>query len=97
MHLLFIVLLSACFPETSEPERSDVSNTVEPIATPVVPVNPPTVNPPNLVIISLDTVSAERLEVYGGGARTPNLNAFAAGGTKFQQAISPFPETALAH
>lgn len=97
MHLLFIVFLSACFPETIESEPSSVSNTTEPTATPVVPTNPAKVNPPNLVIISLDTVSAERLEVYGGGARTPNLNAFAAGGTKFQQAISPFPETALAH
>ncbi|MAY81392.1 MAG: hypothetical protein CL930_11485 [Deltaproteobacteria bacterium] len=97
MQLLFIIFLGACFPETVEPEPSSVPSTTEATATPVIPVNPPEVNPPNLVIISLDTVSAERLEVYGGAARTPNLNAFAAGGTLFRQAISPFPETALAH
>ena len=53
--------------------------------------------PRSIVIISLDTVRADRLEVYGGRAKTPVMSAFAAQGTRFDQAISHFPETALSH
>ena len=51
----------------------------------------------DVVVISLDTVRADRLAVYGGRAETPNLSALAARGTRFDQAISHFPETALSH
>ena len=50
-----------------------------------------------LVIISLDTVRADHLAVYGGRAETPNLTALAARGARFDQAIVHFPETALSH
>jgi arylsulfatase len=53
--------------------------------------------PTSIVIISLDTVRADRLAVYGGRAQTPVMSAFAARGTRFDQAISHFPETALSH
>ena len=53
--------------------------------------------PKSLILISLDTVSAERLEVYGGRAKMPALNKLAASGVVFEQAISQFPETALSH
>lgn len=50
-----------------------------------------------IVVISLDTVRADRLAVYGGRAESPVMSAFAAQGTRFDQAISHFPETALSH
>ena len=53
--------------------------------------------PRSLVLISLDTVRADRLAVYGGRAETPTLDALAARGARFEQAISHFPETALSH
>ena len=53
--------------------------------------------PPSVLIISLDTVSAQHLSVYGGRASAPNLEAMAAQGTIFEAAISHFPETALSH
>lgn len=57
----------------------------------------PAAEPHSIVIISLDTVRADRLGVYGGRAKTPVMSAFAAQGTRFEQAISHFPETALSH
>jgi arylsulfatase A-like enzyme len=67
----------------------------QPVVEPeVVATTPP---PPNVLIISLDTVSAEHLSVYGGRAKTPNLEAMAQAGTTFDAAISHFPETALSH
>lgn len=53
--------------------------------------------PRDLLLISLDTVRADRLGVYGGRAETPNLAGFSAQGARFDQAISHFPETALSH
>lgn len=58
---------------------------------------PPSARPPSVVLISLDTVRADRLQVYGGRAQTPNLVRLAAGGAQFQTAIANFPETALSH
>ena len=52
---------------------------------------------PSVLLISLDTVSAEHLSLYGGPAKVPNLEALAARGTTFDHAISHFPETALSH
>lgn len=51
----------------------------------------------DVLIVSLDTVRADRLGAYGGRARTPALSALAARGARFDQAISHFPETALSH
>lgn len=51
----------------------------------------------NLLIISLDTVRADRLGVYGGPAETPTLTALAAQGTRFDAAMTQFPETCLSH
>ena len=52
---------------------------------------------PNVLFVSLDTVSAEHMALYGGPAKMPNLEAVAAAGTTFDHAISHFPETALSH
>lgn len=50
-----------------------------------------------IVLISWDTVSAQHLALYGGGAATPNLAALAARGARWTQAITHFPETAWSH
>jgi len=68
---------------------------------PPAPEAPPALEngptPTSVVIISLDTVRADRLQVYGGRAETPNLNRFAAQGARFETAITNFPETAVSH
>ncbi len=51
----------------------------------------------NVLIISLDTVWADRLGVYGGPAETPVLGALAAQGALFESAMTQFPETCLSH
>ncbi len=53
--------------------------------------------PRPIIVISLDTVRADRLGVYGGRAQTPTLSALAGEGARFDQAISHFPETCLSH
>ncbi len=51
----------------------------------------------NIILVSLDTVQALRMEVYGGRAKTPNLKEFSTSAILFQKAISHFPETSLSH
>src|SRR5262249_6381192 len=48
----------------------------------------------NVVLVSLDTLRADRLSVYGAPRSTsPNLDAFAAESTVFETAIAPAPWT----
>ncbi len=52
----------------------------------------------NVLLITLDTVRADRLGAYGyAKARTPALDALAASGVRFEDAISPVPLTLPAH
>ena len=53
--------------------------------------------PTSIVLISLDTVRADSLSIYGGRAEVPNLEKLARRSVVFSQAISHFPETALSH
>ncbi len=53
--------------------------------------------PKSIIWISLDTVHAKRMSVYGGVAQVPNLQRFSENAVVFDQAISHFPETALSH
>jgi arylsulfatase A-like enzyme len=62
-----------------------------------IPEPTPKVTPPSVLVISLDTVSAEHLSLYGGPAKVPHMESFAQSATTFDQAISHFPETALSH
>lgn len=58
----------------------------------------PATNPArSVVLISLDTVRADHLGVYGGRAQTPVLTQFAAQGTRFETALTGFPETCVSH
>lgn len=106
-----ILLALACTGET--PIEPTVEPPAEPTAPPLTPppmqrpalsvsptfelIGEASPSPSPIVIISLDTVRADRLAVYGGRAESPVMSAFAAQGTRFDQAISHFPETALSH
>ncbi len=52
---------------------------------------------PSVVWISLDTVRADRLGVYGGPAATPALTALGGAGLVYERAFTHFPETGLSH
>jgi len=53
---------------------------------------------PHIVLVSLDTVRADRLGAYGyPRPTTPSLDAFAADAVRFEAAFTPFPWTLLAH
>jgi arylsulfatase A-like enzyme/Flp pilus assembly protein TadD len=54
--------------------------------------------PPNLLLVTLDTVRADHLGAYGHApAHTPQLDALAARGVIFEQAFTPAPMTLPAH
>lgn len=52
---------------------------------------------PNVLLISVDTMRADRLGCYGGPAKTPNIDWLAARGLRLEQALSPSPWTLPAH
>ena len=52
----------------------------------------------NLLLVTLDTLRADRLGCYGyGAAETPHLDGLAARGLRFEQAMTPAPLTLPAH
>ncbi len=52
----------------------------------------------NVLLITLDTTRADRIGAYGWSrARTPNIDALAAGGVRFAQAYCPAPLTLPSH
>jgi arylsulfatase A-like enzyme/Flp pilus assembly protein TadD len=54
--------------------------------------------PRNLLLITIDTLRADRLGCYGyAAARTPNLDRLAAEGVRFDAAIAPAPITLPSH
>ncbi len=54
--------------------------------------------PPNVILISVDTLRSDRLPAYGYGAiRTPHLDRFRADAVLFERAWSHAPLTAPAH
>ena len=55
-------------------------------------------HPRNVLVITLDTMRADRLPVYGfSGIETPTLARLAAGGAVFQQAFAAAPLTLPSH
>jgi arylsulfatase A-like enzyme/Flp pilus assembly protein TadD len=53
---------------------------------------------PNLLLVTIDTLRADHVGVYGAAnARTPTLDALAAGGVRFEHAQSPVPLTGPSH
>lgn len=57
----------------------------------------PSEPPLNVLLVTFDTTRADHLSVYGGPALTPNLEALAADGIVFENAISPVPITLPSH
>jgi arylsulfatase A-like enzyme len=54
--------------------------------------------PPNLLLVVLDTVRADHLSTYGYARETsPNLSALAASGVRFEQVVSAAPWTVPSH
>ncbi len=54
--------------------------------------------PRHLVLVTIDTLRADRVGAYGyGGARTPVLDAIARGGVRFERAFAPAPITLTSH
>ncbi len=54
--------------------------------------------PPNVILISVDTLRSDHLPAYGYQAiRTPQLDRFRADAILFERAWSPYPLTAPAH
>lgn len=54
--------------------------------------------PPDVVVVTLDTMRADRIGAYGyAGARTDTIDKLAAEGLRFEQAISPLPLTIPSH
>ncbi len=52
----------------------------------------------NVLLITLDTTRADRIGAYGWSkARTPNIDALAAGGVRFSRAYCPAPLTLPSH
>lgn len=52
---------------------------------------------PNLVLVTVDTLRADRLGAYGATTATPNLDALAQGGVVFESVTAPLPETRPSH
>ena len=53
---------------------------------------------PSLLLLSIDTLRADHVGVYGyGRATTPTLDRLANAGVLFEQTIAPFPSTTASH
>lgn len=88
--MIALLLVLACGTSPSEPTPT---NPIEPAPTPAAVSQ---IEPRNIVMVSMDTVSAEHMSLFGGPARTPNIAAVAEQGVAWS-AITHFPETAVAH
>jgi len=53
--------------------------------------------PPNLVLVSIDTLRADAVGAYGGPVATPAMDGLASEGILFEQAIAPASQTAPSH
>ncbi len=64
----------------------------------VLPVRAESVRPPNIVMISLDTLGAEYLGLFGGHAdASRNIDAFLRRAYTFRRAYAPYPNTLVSH
>ena len=53
---------------------------------------------PNVLLVTIDTLRRDHVSAYGDSpVQTPNLDALAAEGVLFENAVTPFPETVPAH
>jgi arylsulfatase A-like enzyme/Tfp pilus assembly protein PilF len=62
------------------------------------PATAPAARPTNILLITLDTVRADRIGAYGyAAAKTPNLDSLARDGVRFDDAAAAAPITGPAH
>ena len=95
-----VVLLGAlgCKPSAKK-EAADTAST-SPIANQAQPAAHPsgTLQPINIVFITLDTVRADRLHCYGNTKiKTPTIDALAKSGVLFEKAVAQAPLTLPSH
>ncbi len=87
--LTFLLGLSAGSPSLAQPSDSPKGEAAKPAA-----ANPR----PSLLLVTIDTIRADRVGAYGyAEARTPNLDALARAGVRFDNALSPVPLTVPSH
>jgi arylsulfatase A-like enzyme/Flp pilus assembly protein TadD len=68
------------------------------LSLPLISAPPPPDAPPNVVLITIDTVRADHLGCYGYKLiETPHLDSLAASGARFANAFTPVPITLPAH
>jgi arylsulfatase A-like enzyme len=68
------------------------------IGDPVLEPPPGAHRPPNVILVSLDTLGAKHLGLYGYEEPTsPNLDALAGEATVFDHAVAHYPSTAASH
>jgi arylsulfatase A-like enzyme len=80
------------------PLRDFPGSAVEGTFVSVVPIHDAADDRPNIILISLDTLRADRLIEYGYSQPTdPNIAALSSAGVVFTQAISQAPSTPPAH
>jgi choline-sulfatase len=53
--------------------------------------------PPNVLLVSVDTLRADAVGAYGGAVATPTLDQLAREGSLFEQAIAPASQTTPSH
>lgn len=58
---------------------------------------PPRTPPPLVLLVTIDTLRADRLSCYGGTAKTPAIDSLASRGLRFESAYSPCPLTGPSH
>ena len=89
--MLLLLALAGCNTDTtpSRPQASEPPRQARP---------PGPATPTNLLLLTLDTTRADRVGSYGyAQATTPHLDALAARGTRFENAIAPVALTRPAH
>jgi arylsulfatase A-like enzyme len=57
----------------------------------------PAATPPDVVLVTLDTLRSDHVGAYGGSASTPTLDGLAAEGVVFEHVVAPLPETRPSH
>ena len=96
MNALSLLLMFSCWSNDSTTPTVPMKSTADAVQF-EDPKESNTENKTNLLLISLDTVSAQHLSLYGGRAEVPNLEKLAEGGVQFVNAFTHFPETAVSH
>ena len=78
-------------PEVPPEVQPELQPELQPAASPIAP---PTADVPDVVLVSVDTLRADRLSAWGYERDTsPNLDALAASALRFDRAVAPAPWT----